>query len=67
MKTRHKRKITYWITAALWLIIAVVWFLIAVYSADGMNVVRYLISAGGTAVAVLEMYCYHRDKDKLER
>jgi len=67
MRTRYKHKISYWIAAAIWLVLAVAWAYIAVVRLNSLAFVQWFLVVGYIALAIKEIYSYFKDKDKLDK
>lgn len=67
MKTRHKRKITYWICAVIWTILAGAWLSMALQNIYGSAVVNFICALMYLLFGFNEIRCYQRDKGNLEK
>lgn len=67
MRTRYKHKISYWIAAVMWLVFAGIWGYIAVVRLNSLTFAQWLLVVGYIALAIKEIYCYFKEKDKLEK
>ncbi|MBE6878811.1 MAG: hypothetical protein E7488_06585 [Ruminococcaceae bacterium] len=67
MRTRYKHKISYWVAAAVWLVLAIAWAYIAVVRLNSLAFVQWFLVMGYIALAIKELYSYFKEKDKLEK
>ena len=67
MKTRHKRKITYWICAIMWTILAGAWLSMALRNIHGPVLFNAVCAVVYLLFGMSEIRSYQRDKDKFDK